>query len=125
MASIVAESPVEGMVNSGEYALFPAIAHVPRIHRQDVHLISLVNGQLVLSALVVFTVSVDSEVLNQQSVRKREIRIPQPDLSTIQDGSWFLIREGQAILVEQMPDSMLPQRLVGGIPSTRVLWLCK
>ena len=117
IASVIAESLVEGVINAGEYPLFPALAHVPWVHRQDVELILLVNRQLVLSALVIFPVPIDSEVLNQHSVRKTEIRVPQADLPAVQDGGWLFIYERQAVFVEQRPYPVFTQRSVGCIAS--------
>ena len=117
IASVIAESLVEGVINAGEYPLFPALAHVPWVHRQDVELILLVDSQLVLCSSVVLLVSVDSEVLDQHPVRKSEVRVPQADLPAVQDGGRLLIYERQAVFVEQCPYPVFTPRSVGCIAS--------
>ena len=108
---------VEGLIDPGQHPLFPAAAHVSWIHGQAIHLILTVCRQLVLCASVVFSVSIDPEVLNQHSVRKAEIWIPQADLAAIQNGGRLLIDEGQPIFVEQCPYLVFPLRFVGCIPA--------
>jgi hypothetical protein len=90
-------------------------AKVASIYRQHIELIVGIHSQLVLSTEIVLRVSSDPEVLDENAIWQREVRVPDAYLAAVHNGCGFLIDERQAILIQKSCYLVLSPRLVGGI----------